>query len=178
MGVISQVKLESALLSVASIVILIFSGLSLFLTHSIYRTYSNDIAKLTEQYDRISENLTNLTIANPENKFIVLAWHEEIEFLWGKQIDVSSYQVGYLYYSTEAGSTDATLMIGFNGAPTDVQNVFPGTLYSMIHVQIGAPRNGVFKFDIQGQLMHIDLAAISVMEYDWIRTSLSLYLVS
>ena len=173
-------KLQSALSSVALIVILIFSGLSLLWTYSIYGTYSNDIAKLTEQYSSISESLTNLTETQPENKYIVLAWHERIDnpIQWSKWVDASSYEVGYLYYSTEAGSDDVTLSIGFSGVPSDIENVYPGTLYSYMDVQIGAPRNGVLKFDIQGKQMCIHTVAISIMEYDWIRTSLSLYLVN
>lgn len=175
-----QVKLESVLLSAVLIVVLIFSGFSLFLTYSIYRTYSDDISRLTEQYDSISENLANLTRAQPENKYVVLAWHERIDdpIEWSKWVDTSSYEVGYLYYSSEAGSDDVTLSIGFPGVPSDIENVFPGTLYSLIDVQIGAPREGVLKFDIQGDAVYIHIISISIMEYDWITTSLSLYLVS
>jgi len=150
------------------------------LTYSIYRTYSEDIAKLIEQYDDISENLTNLTRVQPENKYVVLAWHERIDnpIEWSKWVDVSSYEVGYLFYNTEAGSDDVTLIIGFPGVPSDIENVYPGTLYSDINVQIGAPREGVLKFDIQGDAAYIHIVSISTMEYDWITTSLSLYLVS
>jgi len=172
-------KIQSLLPSVALVLILIFTGLSFFWTYSVYRTYSSDVAGLTEQLNSISKNLTNITNAQPKNKFIVLAWHKQIPvFGLDQWINVSSYEVGYLYYYTEAGSNDAMLSIEFPGTPSNVENVFPGTLYSMLDVQIGAPRRGVFKFDVQAAELRIYLYAMSKTQYDWIKTSISLYLVA
>ncbi len=161
------------------VVILAFTGFSMFWTYSMYRIDSDNVTKLTQQYNEISEELSILRDASNEtkNKFVVLSWHEQIGFMWDKWVNVSSYEVGYLYYNTEAGSGSANLVLIFPGAPSSVQNVIPGTLQSSLNVQIGAPNSGVLKFDIQGQQMYIELNSIESTPYDWIRTSLSLYLV-
>lgn len=169
-----KVTYQSALLSILLITILIFVG---FVVYE-FDKMANKIAKLTEQYHDISQRITQMTNETLKNKFVILAWHKKIEFQWSKWIDVSNYTVGFLYYFTEDGSDDASLLLGFHGVPTNIENVFPGTLYSTLNLQIGAGKQGVFKFDIQAPSLFIELYAISTTPYDWIKTSLSLYLVS
>lgn len=170
-------KSEIALMIILIVCVLVLGGVSIVQTERILQLSRRVEDTEHSHYNDLSEDLNTLADAQPTNKLIILAWHEKINVTWhGESMNVCSYEVGYLYYSTEAGSDNAMLYIGFPGDLGKI-NLWPGELYSKVELQIGAPAKGVFRFDIQSPWMYIGLYSMSTMEYDWIQTSLSVYLV-